>query len=116
MTEQQQIKNLGEDSAARVLQRKGMRVLARNWRCRLGELDLVAMDGSTIVFVEVKCRTRDRLYDPALAVDHRKQIRLRRLAEAFLAVENPAFIDCRFDVVSVVAASPVRVRHLADAF
>lgn len=93
-----------------------MKVLCRNWRCRFGELDLVALDGTTLVFVEVKCRTRDRLYDPALAVDQRKQLRVRRLAEAFIAMEHPHFSDCRFDVVSVVASKPVRLTHLADAF
>ncbi len=107
---------LGEDSAAGLLERKGMCVLKRNWRCRFGELDLVAMEGSTLVFVEVKCRTRDSLYDPALAVDQRKQLRLRRLAEAFIAMERPQFRGCRFDVVSVVASKPVRMTHLADAF
>jgi putative endonuclease len=107
---------LGEDTAAGLLERKGMRVLARNWRCKVGELDLVAMDGSTLVFVEVKCRTRDRLYDPALAVDVRKQMRVRRVAEAYMAMEHPRFNDCRFDVVSVVAGNPVTLTHLVAAF
>lgn len=107
---------LGEDAAAGLLERKGMRILARNWRIRLGELDLVAMEGSTLVFVEVKCRVRDQLYDPALAVDHRKRLRLRRVAEAYLALEHPRYADCRFDVVSVVPGSPVRIRHLVNAF
>lgn len=113
---QQELKVLGEDAAARLLEKQGMTVLARNWRSRFGELDLVAMDGSTLVFVEVKCRSTDRLYDPALAVDYRKQQRIRRLAGAYLAVENPDYEDCRFDVVSVVAREPVRATHLADAF
>lgn len=107
---------MGEDSAAGLLERKGMRVLARNWRCKVGELDLVAMDGPTIVFVEVKCRSREWLYDPALAVDQRKQLRLRRVAEAFIAMEHPSYRDCRFDVVSVVAGRPLTLTHLVDAF
>lgn len=116
VTERQLIQMVGEDSAAGHLESKGMRVLCRNWRCRFGELDLVALDGDTLVFVEVKCRTRDRLYDPALAVDQRKQHRVRRLAEAYIVMERPHFRDCRFDVVSVVASKPVRLTHLADAF
>lgn len=111
-----QVQITGEDAAERLLTGAGMRVLARNWRTKFGELDLVVMDGSTLVFVEVKCRRADRLYDPALAVDHRKQVRLRRLAGAYLALERPQFGDCRFDVVSVVASSPLRLRHLVDAF
>jgi putative endonuclease len=107
---------VGEDAAAGLLRGKGMRIVARNWRTKLGELDLVAMDGSTLVFVEVKCRTRDQLYDPALAVDHRKRLRLRRVAEAYLAMEHPRYEECRFDVVSVVAGTPVRITHLANAF
>ncbi|MEX0790202.1 MAG: YraN family protein, partial [Actinomycetota bacterium] len=109
----QQVQMVGEDSAAGFLEGRGMRVLCRNWRCRFGELDLVALDGTTLVFVEVKCRTRDYLYDPALAVDMRKQLRVRRLAEAYIAMERPNYQNCRFDVVSVVAANPVRLTHLA---
>jgi putative endonuclease len=111
-----QIQIVGEDAAERLLSGMGMRVLARNWRSRFGELDLVAMDGDTLVFVEVKCRTRDELYDPALAVDHRKRAQLRRLAGAFMAMERPRFRECRFDVVSVVASSPPKLKHLVDAF
>lgn len=111
-----QVQITGEDAAERLLTGSGMRILARNWRTRFGELDLVAMDGSTLVFVEVKCRQADWLYDPALAVNHRKQDRLRRLAAAFLMLERPRFQDCRFDVVSVVACSPPKLRHLVDAF
>ena len=111
-----QIQIFGEDAAERFLSGMGMRVLARNWRSRFGELDLVAMDGDTLVFVEVKCRTRDELYDPALAVDHRKRAQLRRLAGAFMAMERPRFQDCRFDVVSVVASTPLKLNHLVNAF
>jgi putative endonuclease len=111
-----QIQIVGEDAAERLLNGLGMRVLARNWRSRFGELDLVAMDGDTLVFVEVKCRTRDELYDPALAVDHRKRAQLRRLAGAFMAMERPRFHECRFDVVSVVASSPPRLKHVVNAF
>ena len=108
---------MGEDAAADMLAGRGVTVLARNWRCRFGELDLVAMDGSTLVFVEVKCRAQDQLYNPGHAVDHRKRARLRRLAHAYLALERPPrFRDCRFDVVSVVASSPPRVEHVVDAF
>lgn len=111
-----QVQLTGEDAAERLLVRAGMQVVARNWRTKFGELDLVAMDGSTLVFVEVKCRRENHLYDPALAVDHRKRDRLRRLARAYLALERPEFADCRFDVVSVVASTPLRLRHLVDAF
>jgi putative endonuclease len=111
-----QIKQVGEAAAARLLQRLGMRIIDRNWRCRLGELDLVAFDGSTLVFVEVKARSQDSFVDPALGVDHRKRVRVRRLAGAYLAFERPDFQSCRFDVVSVVIGPPFKIAHIIDAF
>lgn len=110
------MKLVGEDAAERELSRKGMRIVARNWRCRLGELDLVVVDGDTLVFVEVKCRATDSLYDPALAVDHRKRMKVRKTAEVFLATERPGASACRFDVVSVTAGPPLTILHIADAF
>lgn len=111
-----ELKQLGEDAAERRLRRLGMRIVARNWRCRMGELDLVALDGQTLVFVEVKCRASDALYNPGLAVDSRKMRKVRKLAEVFLATEHPRFADCRFDVVAVTAGAPMRVLHIVDAF
>jgi putative endonuclease len=111
-----QIKQLGEETAARLLERLGMRIIDRNWRCRFGELDLVALDGSTLVFVEVKARSHDSFVDPALGVDHRKRLRIRRLAGAYLAFRLPDKESCRFDVVSVVLGPPLKVRHIIDAF
>lgn len=111
-----ELKLLGEDAAEQALSRKGMRIVARNWRCRMGELDLVALDGDTLVFVEVKCRATDSLYDPALAVDYRKRMKVRKLAQVFLATVRPGFANCRFDVVSVTAGPPLQVLHIADAF
>jgi putative endonuclease len=111
-----EVQTAGEDAAAESLRSSGMRILARNWRCKLGELDIVAADGRTLVFVEVKARTSGGFVDPALAVDYRKQLRLRRVAEAFIALENPRFVTCRFDVVSVVTTQPYRLNHVIDAF
>lgn len=113
----QDLQRVGEDAAARYLERRGYRILARNWRKKLGELDLVATRGATLVFVEVKARRSAEFVDPALGVDHRKQRRLRRVASAYLAMERPRFADCRFDVVSVVLdAKRPRVEHTVAAF
>lgn len=111
-----QIQHLGESAAASLLERHGIKVIARNWRSRFGELDLVARDGTTLIFVEVKARNTDAFVSPALGVDHKKQLRLRRLAEAFIAVERPSFETCRFDVISVVTGARPRIDHLVDAF
>ena len=107
----------GEALAAWLLRCKGYRIAARNWRCSLGELDIVAWHGSTLVFVEVKARTGRSAGLPEEAVDRRKQARLVRLAEAFLATLHGEEPPCRFDVVAVeLDAFPPRARHHQDAF
>lgn len=111
------LQQIGEDAAVRFLERRGMRILVRNWRIKLGEIDIVAADGATLVFVEVKARGDGNSPDPELAVGHAKQKRLRRLAEAYLAFERPEVTTCRFDVVAVVANMPEPVlRHIPNAF
>ena len=108
----------GEQRAARLLERHGLRVVERNWRCSQGELDLIAVRGDLVVFCEVKTRRSRRWGEPSEAVDPRKQARLRRLAGRWLA-ENPARRSrrVRFDVISVVDGEDRReLIHLPDAF
>jgi putative endonuclease len=118
-----------EDEAARRLAEEGWRVLERNARVRYaelgiaGELDIVALDGSALVFVEVKAGrlgSRTGPERPVLAVGPRKQLRLRRLARAWLASEGrrPPFSAIRFDAIGIVFDGE-RVRdyeHLRGAF
>mgnify|MGYP001027936655 CR=1 FL=1 len=93
----------GEDLACRWYVERGYTVLARNWRCRDGELDLVLSRGSQVVFCEVKTRTRDRHGSPFAAVGPAKQARLRRLAARWLREAAPFRPDeVRFDVAGVV--------------
>ncbi len=92
----------GERVAARFLQDAGMEILERNWRCRAGELDLVARDGAVLVFCEVKTRSSTAYGDPAEAVGREKSARLRRLAAAWLDEQTDRFPEVRFDVVSVL--------------
>ena len=80
----------GEDAAARFLKRKGYRILARGVDSPLGELDIIAVDGRTIVFVEVKTRTSTDAGHPAEAIDDRKQRRMTQAALAYLKVARPA--------------------------
>lgn len=115
----QPLGRLGEEVAARLLQRRGLTILARNLRSRLGELDLVARDGDTVVFVEVKARRAGGGDPPQAAVDWRKQARLSRLALGYLAARGLAGQRCRFDVVAVTLAADgtvARVEHLRGAF
>jgi putative endonuclease len=91
--------------------RNGYQVLDRNWRCDTGEVDLVVSAGNTIVFVEVKARANDRYGSPALAVDHRKQRRLRLLAARWLSAMSAAAPgpigrhEVRFDVVAITGTT-----------
>ncbi|HEV2088294.1 MAG TPA: YraN family protein [Cryptosporangiaceae bacterium] len=108
----------GERVAARHLQQGGLVVLDRNWRCADGELDIVARDGDTLVFCEVKTRRSDSHGTPAEAVVAAKVIRLRRLACRWIADTGVHPTAVRFDVVSVrpQRSGPALVEHLRDAF
>ena len=90
-----------EARAADWLQQKGQRLLRRNYRARTGELDLIMLDGSCLVFVEVRARAHPRFGGAAATVDRRKQGRIFRTAQAFLQ-ENPRYgqLRCRFDVLA----------------
>ena len=92
--------------------RRGYRVLARNWRCAFGELDLVLAGDGCIVFCEVKARASAQFGGPEGAVHWAKQRRLRRLAAAWLASERPeGLLDVRFDVAAVVGAKVHVIEH-----
>ena len=108
----------GESIAATYLTDAGLRVLDRNWRCRDGELDIVARDGAAIVFCEVKTRRATGFGHPVEAVPAAKQRRLRTLAQRWLAAHDQHAPDLRFDVVGVLVrpAGPPVVTHLRGAF
>jgi putative endonuclease len=92
----------GEDLVAAWYEAAGYRILDRNWRCREGELDLVASRGRTVVFCEVKTRRSTRFGAPVEAVTATKQRRLRTLALQWLAAQSERGGDLRFDVASVL--------------
>ena len=92
----------GEDKAAAWYERNGYRVVARNWRCRDGELDIVARRGSTVVFCEVKTRASAAFGVPAEAVTAAKQRKLRALAVLWLRATGVRAGALRFDVASVL--------------
>ena len=104
----------GEQVAARYLTDRGYVVLAANWRCSQGELDLIALDGEVLVFVEVKTRSSTRFGVPAEAVNRVKAGRLRALAGAWLAEHRPQHNGLRFDVISILSsrAGAAQVEHL----
>ena len=107
----------GEEAAWRAYRERGYRLLARNWRCSLGELDLVLARGREVVFCEVKARRPSVLGGPFEAVTGAKQRKLRALAQAFCSSERPRGDRYRFDVASVsVGAAGPDVYLFEDAF
>ena len=95
----------GEEVAVRHLIASGMTVLERNWRCELGEIDVVARTGDVLVVVEVKTRATETFGSPAEAVTPRKAFRLRRLAARWLAEHPVRAAEVRIDVIGVVVPS-----------
>ncbi|MDR2565774.1 MAG: YraN family protein [Bifidobacteriaceae bacterium] len=111
----QSLGRYGESVAAAYLTLKGWKLLDRNWRCQVGELDLVAQpDPDTLVFVEVKTRASDRCGTPEAAVTERKLARLRQLAAAWLAAHDRHADVVRIDVVAVTTggAAGRSIQHL----
>jgi putative endonuclease len=110
--------SLGENIAVTYLIDAGLRVLDRNWRCREGELDVVAREGDALVFCEVKTRRGVGFGHPVEAVTPVKQRRLRTLAQRWLAAHDEHAPELRFDVVGVLVrpSRPALVTHLRAAF
>ncbi|WP_027363531.1 YraN family protein [Desulfotruncus alcoholivorax] len=106
----------GEDLAAQYLQKKGLVILERNFRCRLGEIDIIARHGDCIVFIEVKTRSSDKFGLAQESVTRQKIYKLRRLAQAYLAQRSFSGLNVRFDVVAVNSARETKVTHIENAF
>jgi putative endonuclease len=106
----------GEELAATLLEKKGYRILERNWRWGKNEIDIIARDGPFLVIVEVKTRTGSDYSDPGTMVPKQKQRTLVRAANAFVRYRNHLG-EVRFDVVVVVAKKEgEEVTHIPDAF
>jgi putative endonuclease len=104
----------GEDQASAYLKENHFKILERNYRSRYGEIDVIAREGNTIVFVEVKLRTTDQFGSPLAAVDQWKQKRLRRMAASYLQAKG--LYDrapVRFDVLGI---TPAGIEHIKNAF
>ncbi len=107
----------GERVAERYLQKKGYKLVERNYRCKVGELDLIVLDRGVVVFVEVKTRTGRGFGSPLEAVEFRKQRKMIQAAQFFLAEKGLQQRDARFDVVGVSwpGREPI-VEHIENAF
>ncbi|MBI3803307.1 MAG: YraN family protein [Nitrospirae bacterium] len=107
----------GEKIAAEFLLKKGYRILERNFRTRFGEIDIIAQDGKMLVFVEVKARSSDQFGAPQLAVNTKKQVKMSRVALAYMSQKKMDACECRFDVVGIRAQMGApRIEHFRDAF
>jgi putative endonuclease len=108
----------GERVAVAHLVATGMRLIDRNWHSGRGEIDAVLRDRDAIVFVEIKTRRSTAFGTPAEAVNHSKQVQLRKLAVAWLAQSTERYTEVRFDIVSVrpQRRGPASVEHIRAAF
>lgn len=114
----QQLGRLGEKLGARFLRRRGYRIVTRNYACSAGEIDLIALDRDSVVFVEVKARRDDAAARPEDAVNFHKRRRLTAAAKCYLLQTGAQARPCRFDVISVMLRDGCKpeVEHFLDAF
>jgi len=103
-----------EVSAEKYLRQQGLRLEAKNYTCRFGEIDLIMVDQETLVFVEVRLRNNSRFGGAAVTVDHRKQSKLIRSAEYYLQRRKGALPVCRFDVIAFDSGN--QVNWIKNAF
>jgi putative endonuclease len=107
----------GEEAAVQYLRQQGYQILERNYRCRFGEIDLIARDGQTLAFIEVKTRRSQRFGPPAAAVTIEKQRHLIKASQVYLSQKRKADELCRFDVVTIeVDSQAPRIELIKDAF
>jgi putative endonuclease len=107
----------GENVAVKFLEKKGYRIIRRNYKTHIGEIDIIAQDGNTIVFVEVKTRGNESFGKPFEAVNKRKIQKLKNLALLYLKNQGREF-PVRFDVLSIFCSDKGKkeIEHIKDAF
>ncbi len=115
---QKELGKLGEEKAAEELRKKGLHIIETNYRFGRGELDIIAKDGDTLVFVEVKSRKDLEMGDPVYGVTPAKVKQVKRVAELYLFEKGIEDVECRFDVVTVLFENPENpeIIHYPNAF
>lgn len=108
----------GEDIAAEFLSAKGFSIIERNFRYGHGEIDIVAKEGETLVFVEVKTRTNLEFGDPIISITKGKQKQIKKIAEAYLFDKEIKDTDCRIDVIGILLLKGEKpdINHIENAF
>jgi putative endonuclease len=118
LNSRQRLGQSGEETVVRYLEKKGYTILAKNYRCKVGEIDIIAGDNADLVFIEVKTRSGLGYGHPAAAVTSRKQRQIARAAQWYLAEKQLFDTPARFDVISVLCgdANRYRIDHIINAF
>jgi len=106
----------GEIIACNYLKEKNYKILATNYKNKIGEIDIIAKDGDYIVFVEVKARVSKAFGHPLEAVNEQKQFKIRQVAEMFLILKKLTTAHCRFDVISILGFENPEIEHVENAF
>ena len=106
-------KNLGlkgEILAGKELEKRGYMILERNFTCKIGEIDIIAKNNNTLVFIEVRSRTKSDFGLPEESVNYKKQVKIREVAQYYLSKNNLHDVNCRFDVVGIVWESNKKIK------
>lgn len=118
LNSRQRLGKSGEETVAKYLEKNGYKILIKNYRCKLGEIDIIARDGPDLVFIEVKTRSGLSYGSPAAAVNRRKQRQISRAAQCYLAEQQLFDSPARFDVISLLSgdSNHQRIDHISNAF
>ena len=110
----------GEDIATRFLKKTGYKIIERNFKCRLGEIDLIAFEKGVLIFIEIKTRTSYSFVPPQLSVNRIKQKKIINSALSYLVQKRITGIDCRFDIITIIFPTDLnkgeKVTLIKDAF
>jgi putative endonuclease len=117
MGKAQKVGKTGESIAVSYLQSQGLNILERNFRAHRGEIDIIAREEETLVFVEVKASTGGAFGEPLTWVNRRKKHKIARTAEAYLLAHSRPDVECRFDVIAVsIRSNGHDIKHIKNAF
>ncbi len=118
LNSRQRLGQSGEEAVAGYLEKNGYTILIKNYRCKIGEIDIIARDGVDLVFIEVKTRSSLAYGSPAAAVTPRKQRQITRAAQWYLAEQQLFDCPARFDVISVLRGETnlQQIEHINNAF
>lgn len=116
MTKEKELGRRGEEAAFQFLRKKGYRIIEKNYVCKMGEMDIIAKEKDTLVFIEVKTRTSSLFGPPQLAVNFSKQRQLSKVALNYLKEKRLGDVKARFDVVAILLDQKEEVELIQNAF